>query len=89
MAPSENCEVSLDFTQAPNIVNSWNANVSASGNQVTASNLDWNGHIAEGSSTSFGLQGTTSSEQVYRASLFYQWQQYAVNSPCHPARFKF
>ena len=38
------------------IVNSWNATLTSSGNSVTATNLGYNGAIAAGGNTSFGLQ---------------------------------
>jgi chitodextrinase len=38
------------------IVNSWNATLTSSGSSVTATNLGYNGAIAAGGNTSFGLQ---------------------------------
>jgi Glycosyl hydrolase family 12/Cellulose binding domain len=38
------------------IVNSWNASVTSSGASVTANNLSYNGAIAAGGNTAFGLQ---------------------------------
>ncbi|WP_084645585.1 nucleoside hydrolase-like domain-containing protein [Marinimicrobium agarilyticum] len=57
-ADVDNWQVALDFNQGPGITNSWNAELSASGNTVTASNLSWDGYLAAGQSTSFGFQGT-------------------------------
>ena len=42
------------------IVNSWNAAVTSSGTAVTANNLNYNGAIAAGGNTTFGLQGSFS-----------------------------
>ncbi|CAM3946218.1 Pectate trisaccharide-lyase precursor [Vibrio aerogenes CECT 7868] len=56
----QNWQASLDFTQAPDIVNSWNAKLSVKGSLVTASNLDWNGNVPAGESTSFYIQGNGS-----------------------------
>jgi pectinesterase len=50
--------VDLGFNQSPAITNSWGANVTTSGNTVTAGNQPWNGNLSAGQSTSFGFQGT-------------------------------
>jgi cellulose 1,4-beta-cellobiosidase len=42
------------------VSSAWNATVNQSGSSVTASNLDWNGSLGAGASTSFGFQGTGS-----------------------------
>ncbi|MFG2043234.1 cellulose binding domain-containing protein [Dactylosporangium sp. NPDC048998] len=42
------------------ITNSWNATVTQSGTSVTAKNLSYNGTIAPGGSTTFGIQATYS-----------------------------
>lgn len=42
------------------ITSSWNATVTQSGSTVTAKNLDYNGTLSPGASTSFGYQGTLS-----------------------------
>jgi endoglucanase len=42
------------------ITNSWNATVTQSGTSVSATNLSYNGAIAPGGSTSFGMQATYS-----------------------------
>jgi len=44
---------SLGGTQT--VVNSWNATVSGSGTQVTATNASYNGAIPAGGSTAFGM----------------------------------
>jgi chitin-binding protein len=46
------------------VTNAWNASVSQSGNAVTATNLAWNNNIPAGGSTSFGFQGTWSSNNA-------------------------
>src|SRR2546423_3259912 len=38
------------------IVNAWNATVSSSGDTVTAVNAAWNGTLAPGAATTFGMQ---------------------------------
>jgi hypothetical protein len=43
------------------VTSGWNATVSQSGQTVTATNLAWNGGLAPGGSTEFGVQGTWSS----------------------------
>ncbi|SHO55437.1 pectate lyase family protein [Vibrio quintilis] len=50
-------QASLDFTQAPKIVNSWNADLDVDGTLVTGTSLDWNGNVPAGESTSFYIQG--------------------------------
>ena len=40
------------------ITNSWNADVTQTGTAVTAGNLSYNGALAPGANTSFGIQGT-------------------------------
>jgi hypothetical protein len=40
------------------VTNGWNATVSQSSQTVTATNLSWNGSLAPGGSTEFGVQGT-------------------------------
>lgn len=51
--------IQLDFGEAPQVTNSWNASLSTSGNLVTASNISWNGNLGAGQSTSFGMQGNS------------------------------
>lgn len=51
-------QLTLDFSQSPSVTGSWNADISASGNTVTATDVSWNGSLAVGQSVSFGFQGT-------------------------------
>ncbi|GFJ94209.1 glycoside hydrolase family 3 N-terminal domain-containing protein [Phytohabitans rumicis] len=44
------------FPGGQTVTNAWNATVTQSGDQVSATNLDWNAIIAAGESTSFGFQ---------------------------------
>lgn len=48
----------LNFNKNPNVSGPWSANISTSGNTITATNVSDNGNINSGQSTSFGLQGT-------------------------------
>lgn len=57
-------QLALNFNQSPGVTNSWNAEISTSGNTVTATNLSWNGNLAVGQSVSFGFQGTHSGNFV-------------------------
>lgn len=50
-------EVNLDYLQSPGVSNSWNANISTSGDTVTASNFGWNGNLSSGQSATFGIMG--------------------------------
>lgn len=54
-------EVSWDYSGNTQVTNGWSAELSGSG-PYTASNMDWNGTIAPGSSVEFGFQGTGSAE---------------------------
>ena len=49
--------LTLTFSENPLRTGGWNANITGSGNLVTASNVNWNGTLAPGQSVSFGLQG--------------------------------
>ena len=42
------------------VVNGWNANLTTSGQTVTASSLDWNGNLAPGQEATFGFQASRS-----------------------------
>lgn len=53
-------EVALNFNQSITVSSSWSADISTSGNTVTASNMSYNASLAAGQSTSFGFQGTHS-----------------------------
>jgi len=53
--------VQWTFSGGQTITSSWNVALSVSGGSVTARNVDYNGTIAPGSSTSFGFQGTWTS----------------------------
>ncbi|MEU8373735.1 cellulose binding domain-containing protein [Micromonospora sp. NPDC048894] len=48
----------LTFAGAQQIASSWNATVSQSGRQVTATNANYNGSLPPGATTSWGLVGT-------------------------------
>mgnify|MGYP000703520382 CR=1 FL=1 len=50
-------QVTLQFEEAPEIVNSWSSSLVTNGTTVTASNLDWNSSIAPAGSVSFGFEG--------------------------------
>ena len=45
-------QLALNFNQSPGVTNSWNAEISTSGNTVTATNVSWNGNLAVGQSVS-------------------------------------
>jgi cellulase/cellobiase CelA1 len=40
------------------VTQTWNARLTQSGQEVTASDVDWNGAVAAGASTTFGLLGS-------------------------------
>lgn len=56
--------VEIDFGQAVEVMQCWNANAQGSGNKLTASNVEYNGEIASGAETSFGCIVKTSSKAV-------------------------
>lgn len=51
-------EVTLDFSEPPQVTNSWNVTLSTSGNTLTASNVGHNATIGAGQSREFGFQGS-------------------------------
>lgn len=54
--------VYLDYTQAAQITGSWNASLSGNNTtRISASNIGYNGNLARGASTSFGLTGNSGS----------------------------
>lgn len=57
-------QLALSFNQSPNVTNSWSADISTSGNTVTATNVSWNGNLSVGQSVGFGFQGTHSGNFV-------------------------
>jgi len=53
-------QLTLNFSGAPRVTNSWNATVNETATQVVASNLSWNANLGSGQSASFGFQGNLS-----------------------------
>jgi chitin-binding protein len=53
--------VKWTWPSGQSIANGWNANVSTSGSAVTATNMSYNGSLAGGANTTFGLQGNGNS----------------------------
>ena len=51
------------------VTQAWNANVTAAGSAVTATNVSWNGAIATGGSVSFGFNGAWSGNNPVPASF--------------------
>ncbi|MFI5914135.1 glycoside hydrolase family 48 protein [Dactylosporangium sp. NPDC051541] len=58
--PISSWRVAWTWAGNQQIGSSWNAGVTSSGRNVTATNLNYNGTIPPGGSTSFGFQGTYS-----------------------------
>ncbi|WP_150240716.1 glycoside hydrolase family 6 protein [Nocardiopsis quinghaiensis] len=52
--------VTWTYTDGQQVSQGWNADISSSGSQVTATDLGWNGGLDAGGSTGFGLTGTHS-----------------------------
>ncbi|WP_160050014.1 MULTISPECIES: glycoside hydrolase family 6 protein [unclassified Nocardiopsis] len=50
--------VTWSYTDGQRISQGWNADISSSGSQVTASDLGWNGSLGAGDSAEFGFTGT-------------------------------
>ena len=63
-APWPGWTVTFTFGGDQKITNAWNATATQSGAKVTAVNVGYNGNVAAGASTSFGLQGTWSSSSA-------------------------
>jgi hypothetical protein len=61
--------LSYTFGGDQQIASAWNATVSQSGSAVTANSLAWNGVIAAGSSTSFGMYGSWSASNAPPAAF--------------------
>jgi hypothetical protein len=61
--------VSWTFPGNQKITNLWNASFSQSGQNVTARNLSYNGTLAAGASTTFGLTGSYTGNNAAPASL--------------------
>ncbi|MEU3462757.1 cellulase family glycosylhydrolase [Streptomyces sp. NPDC006733] len=59
-APTSAWKVTWTWPGGQHLSNAWNATVQESGTGVSAVNLAYNGRLAAGASTSFGLQGTWS-----------------------------
>ena len=53
-------KVTWSWPSGQQVTSSWNATVTQSGTGVTATNLSYNGTLAPGGSTTFGVQGTWS-----------------------------
>ena len=51
-------ELKWSFADQQQITNAWNARVTQTGNEVSATPLDWNASIPPGGSVSFGFNGT-------------------------------
>jgi alpha-galactosidase len=58
--PISSWQVSWTFANGQTINQSWSARVTASGSGVTATNVDYNGTVGSGASTSFGFIGSGS-----------------------------
>ncbi|MGK5518503.1 cellulose binding domain-containing protein [Micromonospora sp. URMC 107] len=59
-APVSGWTVRFSLAGGQRISQSWNAQLSQSGVEVTARNVDWNGALAPGAEATFGLLGSTS-----------------------------
>jgi cellulase/cellobiase CelA1 len=62
--PVNGWTLAFAFPGDTTIGNAWNATVRQSGKAVAAASLGYNGAIAAGSSTSFGFQGTWTSNDA-------------------------
>jgi galactan endo-beta-1,3-galactanase len=56
-----NWSAALEFGRPVTIVNAWGINISGSGNNLTGTNVDYNGYLAPGQSATFGMLGTSDS----------------------------
>jgi hypothetical protein len=67
--PWQGWTVTFTFGGDQKITNAWNATATQAGTKVTAVNLGYNGNVAAGASTSFGVQGTWSSSSAAPTSF--------------------
>ena len=51
------------------VTSAWNATATQTGSKVTATNMSYNGSVAAGSSASFGVQGTWTSNDASPTSF--------------------
>lgn len=63
-APVNGWSLAFSFPGDQHITNAWSATVNQSGNAVTATNVGYNASIPPGNSTSFGFQGTWTSNDA-------------------------
>ena len=56
--PLTGWSVRWSFASGQSVGQAWNANVTQSGTQVTATNVGWNGALATGGTASFGFNGS-------------------------------
>jgi beta-glucosidase len=52
--------VTFTLPSGHQVTNSWNATLTPSGQNITASNLSWNGTVAPGQQAGWGFQGVRS-----------------------------
>ncbi|MGC4746459.1 lytic polysaccharide monooxygenase auxiliary activity family 9 protein [Micromonospora sp. DT201] len=57
-SPTRGWSVSWNYGNGQQVASSWNATVSTNGTLVTARNVNYNGNLAAGASTTFGLLGS-------------------------------
>ena len=62
--PVNNWSIQLNFENAVDYVSGWNADFAINDNTFTATNKEYNGTLAVGQSTSFGMQGSYSGSLV-------------------------
>jgi acetylxylan esterase len=63
-SPISGWKLAFTFPGDQKITSAWNATISQSGESVTATNVSYNAAISPGGSTSFGLQGTWTSNDT-------------------------
>ncbi|MGE5290489.1 MAG: glycoside hydrolase family 6 protein [Micromonosporaceae bacterium] len=61
--------VTFAFPGDQHVTNFWNTSLTQSGENVTATNVSYNGNVAAGASTSFGFQGTWTNSDATPASI--------------------
>ena len=61
--------VTFTFPGDQKVTNFWNTSLTQSGENVTATNVSYNGSVAAGASTSFGFQGTWTNSNATPASI--------------------
>jgi cellulase/cellobiase CelA1 len=68
-SPYSSWNLTWSFTGDQKVTSAWNANVTQSGKNVTATNVSWNGAVPVDGTASFGFQGSFSGTNATPANF--------------------